>query len=247
MAHIIRVYFENKIYSIDLSNQSQASIGSGNDDSLRLDAHGLSENHVRFSNINGTWIIKGKKNLCRENSRISSENLFGGVTYSLQTTPQIFIAIHPKQEDSNKIVNLNSNHDVKIGRAQGNDIIFANMRTSSNHCQIYKVGEGYKIKDCGSKNGTFVNGKRITEKILCNGDIVNISIYQLIFENNQLSFLNVGNDVIFNIPTEEKGTSDNIYDDSNDYEGGRSNTYSLFGDEDSESKNKKGTVSVFDF
>lgn len=246
MAHIIRVYYCNKIYSIDLSIQSQASIGSGNDNTLRLDAQGLSDNHIRFINTNNAWIIKAKKNLYRGNSRISSESLFEGITYTLQTEPQIFIAIHPKQDDGSKIVKLNSNNDINIGRDQRNDIVFSNMRTSSKHCQIYKVGEGYKIKDCGSKNGTFVNGKRITEKVLCDGDIINVSVYQIIFENNALSFLNVGNDVEFNIPTVEKESA-SIYEDSNDFGNNRSNTFSIFGEEDNSSEKKKGTVSVFDF
>lgn len=243
MAHIIRVYYGDRIYSLDLTmHKTQASIGSGNNDSVRLDAHGLSENHIKFINANNTWTIKAKKHLYRENSRVSSEPLFEGVTYTVHSEPQIFIAVHPKQEDSTKIVKLNSNMEFNIGRDHRNEIVFSNMRTSSKHCKIYKIGEGYKIQDCGSKNGTFVNGKRVTERVLCDGDIVNVSVYQMIFENNTLSFMNVGNDVDFKVPTEEKGS---VWAYNEPEEGERrSGTFSLF-DENDEAP-KSGTVSVFD-
>lgn len=190
-------------------------------------------------------MIKARKNMYRGNSRISSENLFEGAMYTIQTEPQIYISVHPKQDDGDKAVKLDLCKNISIGREQGNDIVLCNMRTSSKHCRIYKVGEGYKIQDCGSKNGTFVNGTRIVEKVLCDGDIINISVYCLRFENNRLSFFNIGNDVIFNIETEERADSDNdIYDEDKHI---KSNTISLYGIKDDGEKNKKGTVSVFDF
>lgn len=244
MSYIIRVYYLDKIYSIDLLKHGNASIGSANDDSVRLDAHDLVAGHIKFINTNGSWIVKAKKLMCRENSRISSEELYEGITYIVQTEPQIFISVHPKQENSSKLVDLGNINEINIGRDARNEIVFSNMRTSSKHCQIYKVGEGFKIKDCGSKNGTFVNGKRISEKILCDGDIVNISIYQIIYENNTLSFLNVGNDIDFKIATIERDERVSIYENSDKASERRSNTVSLFGDNE---EKKKGTVSVFDF
>lgn len=246
MSYIIRVYYLDKIYSIDLLQQGNASIGSANDDTVRLDAHGLVEGHIKFINTNGSWIVKAKKLMCRENSRISSEGLYEGISYVVQTEPQIFISVHPKQENSLKLVDLENINEINIGRDTRNDIVFSNMRTSSKHCQIYKVGEGFKVKDCGSKNGTFVNGKRISEKVLCDGDIVNISIYQIIYENNTLSFLNVGNDIDFKVATIERDERVSIYENSDNGSERRSNTFSLFGDNE-ENEKKKGTVSVFDF
>lgn len=244
MAYIVRAYYGDKIYSIDLSRYSQASIGSGNSDSLHLDAHGLSVGQIKFVKTGNGWMIKAGKGLFRENSRISSENLFVGGTYTVMTNPQIFLAIHPKQADSDRIIKLTTNTELNIGRAPGNDIVFANMRTSSRHCAIYSAGGGYKIKDCGSKNGTFVNGKRIAERILCEGDIINVSVYQIMFEHSTLSFYNVGSDVQFNTYTEERKESVIIdlkeevkelaaEDMSDAVSEKRSGTFSLFGENDS--------------
>jgi len=50
---------------------------------------------------------------------------------------------------------------VSIGRAQGNDVTVADPNCSSRHAYVERSGGGFVIRDVGSKNGTFVNGRRI--------------------------------------------------------------------------------------
>ena len=64
---------------------------------------------------------------------------------------------------------------------------------------IYKQGSIFRIKDLNSKNGTYVNGSRVTEKALNDGDVINISIYQIVLKNNVLCFYNTGNDFLLNV------------------------------------------------
>jgi pSer/pThr/pTyr-binding forkhead associated (FHA) protein len=52
---------------------------------------------------------------------------------------------------------------VRIGRAQQiNDVVIPDPRVSGTHAEIYAQNGGYAIRDLGSTNGTFVNGRRIT-------------------------------------------------------------------------------------
>lgn len=66
----------------------------------------------------------------------------------------------------------------KIGRDLANDIPLAGDRSMSRfHCQIRQTGTDYFIEDCGSRNGTFLNGSPIaTARKLQNGDIVSAGI-----------------------------------------------------------------------
>lgn len=65
---------------------------------------------------------------------------------------------------------------VKIGRDNSNDIAINEPRISRNHAIITDLGNGsYEIKDLGSANGTFVNGERITQKIIVPGDKVEVA------------------------------------------------------------------------
>lgn len=51
---------------------------------------------------------------------------------------------------------------INIGRGPENDVILNNEMISRNHCRIYAEGNDYYIVDLRSKNGTYVNGRRIT-------------------------------------------------------------------------------------
>jgi chromosome segregation ATPase len=61
-----------------------------------------------------------------------------------------------------------------IGRTANNDIQLNAQFISRRHAVIVTENSGTRIVDWGSKNGVFVNEKRIAEQILSNGDIVTI-------------------------------------------------------------------------
>ncbi len=63
-----------------------------------------------------------------------------------------------------------------IGRWEGNDIVVDDRWVSRTHAQIRREGERYILEDRGSKNGTFVNGRRITgPTALTDGDVVQVT------------------------------------------------------------------------
>ncbi|MFN8241777.1 MAG: FHA domain-containing protein [Bacteroidales bacterium] len=65
---------------------------------------------------------------------------------------------------------------IKIGRDSSNDIVINEPRVSRNHAIITGISDGtYEIRDLGSTNGTFVNGKRVTREIILPGDKVEVA------------------------------------------------------------------------
>lgn len=75
--------------------------------------------------------------------------------------------------------------DIEIGRAVRNGIIIKDPYISSKHARfIFKDGK-YYIQDCGSTNGTFVNGKEIKKSTepLDNGDKIHIGQVDFLFVN----------------------------------------------------------------
>lgn len=71
---------------------------------------------------------------------------------------------------------------VTIGRDLGNDIVLDDLNVSRNHAQITQSTSGLLLEDLGSRNGTFVNGRRISEAELVEGDLVAVgkSRYQVV-------------------------------------------------------------------
>lgn len=61
-----------------------------------------------------------------------------------------------------------------VGRAPGCDIIVNDEFVSSRHCRIEKKPNGFVLRDLQSRNGTYVNGAKITEAILNPNDHIRV-------------------------------------------------------------------------
>lgn len=69
-----------------------------------------------------------------------------------------------------------------IGRTAHNDIQIKAQFISRRHAVVVTEGERTRIVDWGSKNGVYVNGIRITEQDLRNGDVVTVGTAEFVFE-----------------------------------------------------------------
>jgi adenylate cyclase len=99
--------------------------------------------------------------------------------------------------------------ETRIGRAiDHNDVVLEDAQVSRQHAQIKKSGESLTLIDPGSANGTFVNGQRINEHSLKDGDTFSIGKYTL-----ELKYLaaaisvkyaeqKIGNTVVLRAPSE---------------------------------------------
>lgn len=72
----------------------------------------------------------------------------------------------------------------EIGRTAKNKIIIDNQAVSSKHALVLKDGDGFIIQDLDSKNGTFVNEKKISRHNLQDGDVIAVGRHELIFESD---------------------------------------------------------------
>ncbi len=63
---------------------------------------------------------------------------------------------------------------VTIGRHEDNDLRVGSRFVSQHHCKLEKLAKGWKIVDLKSQNGTRVNGVEVTQKMLKQGDRVEI-------------------------------------------------------------------------
>jgi pSer/pThr/pTyr-binding forkhead associated (FHA) protein len=72
-------------------------------------------------------------------------------------------------------------HILTIGRLPECNIVLADPNVSRNHAEIRPRGAGYVVVDLGSTNGTKINGARVAEKELVDGDL-------LMFGNTQMRF-----------------------------------------------------------
>ena len=67
-----------------------------------------------------------------------------------------------------------------IGRSPGAEFIVEAALVSRLHCQLTATADSLQVKDLGSTNGTFVNGKRVNTADLKVGDKLSIGRVDLI-------------------------------------------------------------------
>jgi mRNA-degrading endonuclease RelE of RelBE toxin-antitoxin system len=76
---------------------------------------------------------------------------------------------------------------MRIGRVPGNDLVLADLDVSRHHAELRKSPTGnYKIVDLNSHNGTYVNGQRITSKLLTEEDFISIGRSTFHLEGGEL-------------------------------------------------------------
>ena len=66
-----------------------------------------------------------------------------------------------------------------IGRSTGAEFIVDTALVSRLHCQLTSTASTLEVKDLGSTNGTFVNGKRVTLSALQDGDRLGLGRIEL--------------------------------------------------------------------
>jgi serine/threonine-protein kinase PknK len=85
-------------------------------------------------------------------------------------------------ENSKERIHALDDGPVSIGRHPDNQIILQNPRVSRQHCRVERAGEGYRVVDTGSQNGTFVNGRLVVERALRAGDCIEVAGVRIFFE-----------------------------------------------------------------
>jgi predicted component of type VI protein secretion system len=63
-------------------------------------------------------------------------------------------------------MNLQPRDSVVIGRGTDCDVVIQDLKASRRHCQLTRNEGGFLLEDLGSRNGTFVNGIKITAPVL---------------------------------------------------------------------------------
>ncbi|MDT5008804.1 MAG: transport system ATP-binding/permease protein, partial [Mycobacterium sp.] len=76
---------------------------------------------------------------------------------------------------------------ITIGRAPDNVIVIADVLASHQHAYLAPTAHGVGLNDAGSMNGTFVNGQRVKDVVLREGDVVTIGNTDMVFTDGVLT------------------------------------------------------------
>lgn len=87
-----------------------------------------------------------------------------------------------------------------IGRADDNQIRLKSGDISRRHAMISVANGVYLLRDLQSQNGTFVNGQRIAEHVLADGDRVRVGNIELVFHYASANRQDTGSGIVWATP-----------------------------------------------
>lgn len=68
-----------------------------------------------------------------------------------------------------------------VGRTADNTIVVDDGTVSARHATVRKTGDLHVMADCNSTNGILFDGKRVSEHIFADGDVVTIGTHEFEF------------------------------------------------------------------
>lgn len=117
---------------------------------------------------------------------------FDHSTLRIRRTPALERVRDPSADDAQLVVLVGHasgrryvvGTEIALGRGSGSPIELLDDGVSRHHARVRRTDSGYTIEDLDSRNGTFVNGERITESALNFGDKIAVgSRTVLLFAN----------------------------------------------------------------
>jgi signal transduction histidine kinase len=141
---------------------------------------------------------------------------------------------------------LPSHYDLRgeqctVGRHPTNDIVLALDSISRFHARIDRRGDFFILQDLNSSNGSYVNGERVSQLAIHNGDLITFGNVEFEFKNTEAAASSVasgssmvGMDII------------DIRDDRHERDAGKPTTQAFIKVEESASQKKSSVISSVD-
>ncbi len=90
-------------------------------------------------------------------------------------------------KDTNRSQQIEVGDFLTLGREFGNHIVLEDSFTSGRHARVERKAGGFLLRDLRSRNGSFINGARVLEAMLNDGDRVRIGQTELMFSAKKIT------------------------------------------------------------
>lgn len=185
---------------VDLSPGATYIIGRGDESVVAIVDESVSRRHLAISAYGDTWKIEdcdSTGGTFHRGLAVSEILVEGRVALRLAAPDGPEVIFEVAQTAASRAVPsdrvsgvFRSTHlitsTIRIGRAPDNDLVIDDLLVSREHAVLRSADSLLTIDDLKSRNGTFVNGARVTTASLKSGDVVAIGHHQFLVRDGQL-------------------------------------------------------------
>ncbi|HLF99355.1 MAG TPA: DUF3662 and FHA domain-containing protein [Acidimicrobiia bacterium] len=153
------------------------------------------EDRQRFESLE-TSLARELTEYAREHARQEGYHFVGGITIEFETDDgmkkgDLFVDAEVDDEGlglvgslvlpSGERVSL-GDQTTLVGRVDECTVTLDDPKVSRRHAEIRPAGDAYRLIDLSSTNGTEVNGRKVSDQVLTDGDRIRIGDSVLVFE-----------------------------------------------------------------
>ena len=190
---IVNLLKKNQMYSLTLPSKVNGQFWL-----MDSDENNVSTRLISIEAVEGAWVLKSNskaKIIDAEGKqcdacRLSLFSFF--FLRNVDSDEKMIIFTEPIDKTRQTLMRVVAREPAvfNIGRDKRNHFCFDNCYVSSIHAQLSFDGEAWSIADCKSRNGTFVNWKKITSTKLFPGDCIYIMGLKIIVGSNYVAINN---------------------------------------------------------
>lgn len=223
--HIFRIYINGSlIKTMELKNEEKVLyVGKSDECDVVVNSPIVSGKHFKIMARGNKCFIEdlGSTNYTYVNKRkieaayclVNGDNI---VIDNIQQSRDDGVLIEYVQKLKNTVVadqmtySLKGKTKVVVGRQEGCDIVITHTKISRQHFRIVNTAKGWVIEDLNSTNGTYLNGKRIKNRILLSdNDSIFVINTKFTYRQNEIRYSIIENGLAIDAVDISKVIKDN--------------------------------------
>lgn len=188
METIIRIYDGDTVRELSTAEKARIRIGNtGKDlDHCYAARRGEAKILLDFNCTPQGWVVKCTGPVFLSGECVKRQELAAGQIFLIDKAGRRAVEIVQSRAADAVEVPLSEDDTLLIGRSENCGLQIRDPRVSGGHAKLYMQNGALRLCDINSTNGTFLNGHRIEDEPVQNGDVIQIGDCRLQYTGGKL-------------------------------------------------------------
>lgn len=188
---ILRFYHGETYKELCVEQGQPYTIGCGSKDHMVLSDTSLPKRALTIVCNEDGWSIKSKlksmTDQCGDGHLFSFEHVV-----VVDENKKLAVTVYKTGPEYTNTIDISDNATILVGRSATCDVTVGCKQVSGRHLKLERNGDTWKVLDLESVNGVYVEGNRITERIVRSDDVICFGFCSLVLVENALSVTYAG-------------------------------------------------------